>query len=536
MSSTTILGLSLLIAYSIYITTYRAFFHPLRKVPGPFLARFSKIWLAWHVRKGQSHIHFPKLHARFGPIVRIAPDQVLVCDEAAIKTVYGAATSFTKGEWYRIAAAPDKEWKPAEEVLDLLTETNMEKYRRQRRAIGPAYSIVGLEKHEALLDTYVDQFVSKLKEFGEKDADLANWTHIFALDSVSQFTLGKSPGYTEKGSDEGNGDASDALWQCFTVIGLFPGFVRLMHAIPKVGMLLILPACLLLGVKLPKMWPIFGFSAPSIMQRLKALESTKDVEFPGERPGLFRDEGKEIKPSEQQTEGIEETTDMLATLMHLHHDKEARFPPSWLLSIALTNFGAGHDTLMFTLSSVIYHTYKSQTILACLRKDMEREGITKNTKYSEIVKKVPLFLAVLKESMRLWPTIGWCLPRLIPASGATLCDTHLPAGTTVGTSLWTSHFNPEVFPNPHTFDPDRWLPNGTEQKAKELGRMDGVWMGFGGGGRSCPGQYLARFFVVKALARLVLECDVELNGEPEIGGWFQCTMRGVGMRVKKRKI
>ncbi|KAI4656873.1 uncharacterized protein J4E78_006764 [Alternaria triticimaculans] len=511
------------------------FFHPLRNVPGPFFARLSKLWLAWHVRKGQSHVHFPKLHARYGPIVRIAPDQVLVCDEDAIKTVYGAATSFTKGDWYRIAGAPDKSRKPAEEVLDMLTETNMEKYRRQRRAIGPAYSIAGLERHEELLDSYVNQFVGRLKEFGGKELNLAEWTHIFALESMSQFTLGKRPGYTEKGSDEGNADASDALWQCFTVIGIFPGFVKLMHAIPKVGMLLVLPASLLLGVRLPKVWPVFSFSAPNIMQRLKALESTRDVKFPGDRPGLFHDQGTDVETSEQQGDGIQET-DMLATLMRLHHDKEAHFPPSWVLSIALTNFGAGHDTLMFTLSSVLYHTYKSPAILARLCKDMESQGITEHTKYSEMIQKVPLFLAVMKESMRIWPTLGWYIPRLVPASGTTLCDTYLPPGTTVGTNLWASHFDPKVFANPHDFDPDRWLPGGSEEKMREIGRMDSLWMGFGGGGRSCPGQHLARFFVVKTLARLVTECDVELNGEPEIGGWFQCTMKGIGMSVKARKL
>jgi len=534
MFSATSLGLSSLLAYLIYITIYRIFFHPLRNVPGPFLARLSKLWLAWHVRKGQSHVHFPKLHARYGPIVRIAPDQVLVCDEDAIRTVYGAATSFTKGDWYRIAGAPDKGWKPAEEVLDMLTETNMEKYRRQRRAIGPAYSIAGLEKHEGLLDAYIDQFVGRLKEFGGKEVDLAEWTHIFALESMSQFTLGKRPGYTEKGSDEGNGDASDALWQCFTVIGIFPGFVKLMHAIPKVGMLLVLPASLLLGVRLPKVWPVFSFSAPTIMQRLKALESTKDVKFPGDRPGLFHEQGESVEPSELQGEGIEET-DMLATLMRLHHDKEARFPPSWVLSIALTNFGAGHDTLMFTLSSVIYHTYRSPAILTRLRKDMESQGISKNTKYSEMIQKVPLFLAIMKESMRIWPTLGWYIPRLVPASGATLCDTYLPPGTTVGTNLWASHFAPEVFANPHDFNPERWLSGGSEDKTREIGRMDSMWMGFGGGGRSCPGQHLARFFVVKTLARLVMKCDVEITGEPEIGGWFQCTMKGVDISVKERK-
>ncbi|CAI9626507.1 unnamed protein product [Alternaria burnsii] len=496
MLSITPLSLSVFIAYVGYITIYRIFFHPLRSVPGPFLARFSKLWLVWHVRKGKSHIQFPKLHAQFGPIVRIAPNQVLLCEEDAVKTVYGAGTSFTKGDWYQMCAAPDKNWKPVDEVLDLLTETNMEKYRRQRRAIGPAYSITGLEKHEGLLDAYIDKFVAKLEDLRGKEMGLANWGHIFALDSMSQFTLGKSPGYTDKGSDDGNEDASHALWQCFTVIGLFPGFVKLMHSIPK---------------------------------------SMKDVELPASRPGFPQECGKDVGVPEQKGESIEET-DMLATLMRLHNDREARFPPSWVLSIALTNFGAGHDTLMFTLSSAIYHTYTSPSILARLRKDMESQGVTRNSTYSDTVTRVPLLLAVLKESMRLWPTIGWYLPRLVPATGVMLCDTDLPPGTTVGTSLWTSHFGSEVFAEPHKFDPDRWLLDGTEEKRRKIGRMDSVWMGFGGRSRSCPGQHLARLFVIKALARLVMSCDVEVNGEPEIGGWFQCTLTGVGISVKERKL
>jgi cytochrome P450 len=66
--------------------------------------------------------------------------------------------------------------------------------------------------------------------------------------------------------------------------------------------------------------------------------------------------------------------------------------------------------------------------------------------------------------------------------------------------------------------------------------MNSIWMGFGNGSRSCPGQHLGRFFVVKALARLVVKCDVEVSGELEIGGWFQCMLRGVGITVRERKI
>jgi hypothetical protein len=164
-----------------------------------------------------------------------------------------------------MCAAPDKSWKPADEVLDLLTETDMEKHRRQRRAIGPAYNIAGLKKYGRLLDAHIDHSVDKLNALGGKEVGLASWGHIFALESLSQFILGKSQGYTGNGSDEGNEDASDAFWQCFKVVGLFPGFVKLMHGISKVGLLLILPACLLLGIRLPKIWPVFNLCGPSIL-------------------------------------------------------------------------------------------------------------------------------------------------------------------------------------------------------------------------------------------------------------------------------
>jgi hypothetical protein len=67
----------------------RLFFHPLAGIPGPRLAGVSKLWLAWHVRKGESHVFLPGLHKRYGNIVRIAPDWVLVRDEGFVRQVYG---------------------------------------------------------------------------------------------------------------------------------------------------------------------------------------------------------------------------------------------------------------------------------------------------------------------------------------------------------------------------------------------------------------------------------------------------------------
>lgn len=85
---------------------------PLRSVPGPFLARFTRFWYLQQVRAGnfekvnielhRKYGQFSKVteklhaHADVGPIVRIAPEQYSIDDADAIKTIYGHGTGFTK--------------------------------------------------------------------------------------------------------------------------------------------------------------------------------------------------------------------------------------------------------------------------------------------------------------------------------------------------------------------------------------------------------------------------------------------------------
>lgn len=76
-------------AASTYLFVYRPFLHPLAKIPGPWLARVTKLWFVWQVRKGKCHLLFPALHKKYGPMVRIAPEQVAVCSEDVVKAAYG---------------------------------------------------------------------------------------------------------------------------------------------------------------------------------------------------------------------------------------------------------------------------------------------------------------------------------------------------------------------------------------------------------------------------------------------------------------
>jgi hypothetical protein len=69
---------------------------PLRDVPGPFLARFTRLWYFWEVYKGTYELTDVKLHKKYGAIVRIAPNEYSIDDVEAAKAIYGHGNAFIK--------------------------------------------------------------------------------------------------------------------------------------------------------------------------------------------------------------------------------------------------------------------------------------------------------------------------------------------------------------------------------------------------------------------------------------------------------
>jgi hypothetical protein len=82
----------LLALLTIYLT-YTNFAHPLSSIPGPFLARFSRLWLIQHSLTGDLHTTMIALHVRYGPLVRTARNEISISDPTSIKSIYGALNS-----------------------------------------------------------------------------------------------------------------------------------------------------------------------------------------------------------------------------------------------------------------------------------------------------------------------------------------------------------------------------------------------------------------------------------------------------------
>jgi hypothetical protein len=69
---------------------------PLRKVPGPIFARFTRLWYIKTLYNGNFELVNVGLHKAYGPVVRIAPNQYSIDDLDSAKVIYGHGSNFIK--------------------------------------------------------------------------------------------------------------------------------------------------------------------------------------------------------------------------------------------------------------------------------------------------------------------------------------------------------------------------------------------------------------------------------------------------------
>ena len=93
--------LLLLVTYIFLSCVYNALLHPLARVPGPWAESVSNFWLAWHTKNGRVAELGKTLHERYGPAVRVGPNEIWFNSKEAFRTIYSSGSGFDKSEFYR---------------------------------------------------------------------------------------------------------------------------------------------------------------------------------------------------------------------------------------------------------------------------------------------------------------------------------------------------------------------------------------------------------------------------------------------------
>ncbi|XP_042211264.1 cytochrome P450 4C1-like isoform X1 [Homarus americanus] len=89
----------------------------------------------------------------------------------------------------------------------------------------------------------------------------------------------------------------------------------------------------------------------------------------------------------------------------------------------------------------------------------------------------------IKEALRLFPSVPFLAREL--KEEAVIDNYRIPVGTTVMIVTYQLHRDPEQFPNPEVFDPDRFLPENVSK------RHPYAYVPFSAGPRNCIGQKFA---------------------------------------------
>ncbi|KAF1816634.1 cytochrome P450 [Eremomyces bilateralis CBS 781.70] len=416
------LVISFLSALSSSVLFYRliAPWHPLHHVPGPFLAKCSQVWLFSRLYKGRPRVDQRVLHEKYGPIVRIGPNEVSLADAASLSVIYGGKP-WVKGKSYSFTASGGAA--TSETALSSIRDHEEHKFRR--RIWDRAFSISSLKEYQPAIRRRTEQLCNQLDRLSTTGSlDLQEWISYFVFDVMTDLAWGAHGG-------QGGGNA--------LIEGIDPdgAIASLRYSLHLAGMTKVLPWFARYLLQFPwvtkKMKQFHIFSRQMFLNRQKR----------GSNP---------LNKSQR---------DVFYHLLGEGSSKGAHLSVNALQADSRQVVTGGADT---TVSAITYLFY----CLVCNPERFRRlqtvvDEIFKRQPHGqdidiETLNKEPLLDAYINEAMRLEPPIPFQNQRIVPEGGTMIRNVYLPPGTHIRSALYAISRAKENFSCPDEFRPERWLP------------------------------------------------------------------------------
>jgi cytochrome P450 len=195
---------------------------------------------------------------------------------------------------------------------------------------------------------------------------------------------------------------------------------------------------------------------------------------------------------------------------------------------AMTIFLAGHETTANALTWTWYLLSQNPEAEAKLHHELDEVLGSRLPEFADVAR-LRYTEMVLAESMRLYPP-AWAIGRMSLADGE-IGGYFVPRGSLVLMSQYVMHRNERYFPEPLSFDPERWTEAARGQ------RPQFSYFPFGGGPRRCIGESFAWMEGVLLLATLAQRWQMRLAPHQVAALRPVITLRpkhGMKMRAAKR--
>jgi cytochrome P450 len=224
------------------------------------------------------------------------------------------------------------------------------------------------------------------------------------------------------------------------------------------------------GAYLVDTYPILRF-VPGYLSQLKAWHQEELALFNGQLDAVRR----------QMREG---TARPSFARFILEHQKQYQLEDKELAYIAGGMFAAGSDTTACAITIMMMAAAIHTDAQARVQEELDDVVGRMRLPTFDDQEMLPQVTAFMLESLRWRPVaLGGFAHR---ATRDIIWNNYLiPAGATVIGNHWAIANDPEVFPEPHKFNPQRWIDDAGRV------RNDLRFFTFGFGRRVCPGQHVA---------------------------------------------
>lgn len=133
------------------------------------------------------------LHDKYGPVVRVSPNQLSFCSATAWKDIYGHSPSrktFRKGNFYEGTAG---------QVRTLVSVSDPAQHAAMRKTLSHGFSASALAAQEDLIQHYVDLLIQQLRQRSGTVVNAVKWYNFATFDIIGKLSFGEPFGALEAG-------------------------------------------------------------------------------------------------------------------------------------------------------------------------------------------------------------------------------------------------------------------------------------------------------------------------------------------------
>ncbi|KAK3396600.1 cytochrome P450 [Sordaria brevicollis] len=477
--------LSLLLTY--YLTSSLLAWYRLRHFSGPFLGKFSYLWIFKIIHSGQMGEALHAAHDKYGGVppgypstVRIGPSDLITTELDLIRRMSGARSRYVRSDWYKLNRLD-----PYDDNMFSTTSTSYHDHLKSKMA--PGYSgrdNTGVEKD---IDYVISKLVDKIRTKyatpkgctspAEKPMlEFGQMAQYFTLDVICKTAFQVEFDHINKEEDVfGYIDMVNNL--------VYPNAMG--ATIPMVGKVLSNPLFL----------KVFG-------------PTTKDKRG----MGLIMKVAREIV-GRRFAEDVKDQQDMLGSfirrgLTQRQCETESIFQ---ILAGSDTTATAIRSGLLYLCSAPHAYTRLQREIDSRIASGLISSPCITNAESLAF----PYLQAVIYESLRMRPPFDGLPFKVVPPEGDHTRDGRfIPGGTKITATFGAMQRNKEVFgEDADVWRPERWL--GEEQggdydveRKREMKSV--VEMVFGYGRWQCAGKMVAMVELNKIFCQLIRNFDFQI--------------------------